>query len=41
MTGYGQQSDREHTLAAGFDAHLTKPVGIEQIEQLLLQATAG
>jgi PAS domain S-box-containing protein len=35
MTGYGQQSDREHTLAAGFNAHLTKPVGIDQIEQLL------
>jgi len=27
MTGYGQQEDREQTLAAGFQAHLTKPVG--------------
>jgi len=27
MTGYGQQEDRDQTLAAGFQAHLTKPVG--------------
>ena len=27
MTGYGQRSDRQSTLDAGFHAHLTKPVG--------------
>jgi signal transduction histidine kinase/ActR/RegA family two-component response regulator len=26
VTGYGQESDRARTLAAGFDEHLTKPV---------------
>jgi signal transduction histidine kinase/CheY-like chemotaxis protein len=26
LTGYGQAEDREKALAAGFDAHLTKPV---------------
>jgi len=35
VTGYGQASDRERSFAAGFDAHLTKPVEIEQVEQLL------
>jgi len=34
LTGYGQRSDREKTRAAGFDAHLVKPVELE-----LLQAT--
>lgn len=35
VTGYGQASDRERTLAAGFDAHLTKPVDVEQLQSLL------
>ena len=26
VTGYGQASDRERTMAAGFDAHFVKPV---------------
>jgi PAS domain S-box-containing protein len=34
LTGYGQRSDREKTKAAGFDAHLVKPVDLD-----LLQAT--
>ncbi len=38
MTGYGQESDRENTLGAGFDAHLTKPVGAEDLQALLRQA---
>ncbi|HSB01767.1 MAG TPA: hypothetical protein VLE49_14040 [Anaerolineales bacterium] len=29
LTGYGQPNDREHASAAGFDDHLTKPVGPE------------
>jgi PAS domain S-box-containing protein len=35
MTGYGQQEDRDHTLAAGFQAHLTKPIGPELLMQTL------
>jgi signal transduction histidine kinase len=35
VTGYGQESDRQDALAAGFDKHLTKPVGVETLEQLL------
>jgi CheY-like chemotaxis protein len=35
VTGYGQESDRQAALAAGFDKHLTKPVGVGTLEQLL------
>lgn len=35
VTGYGQPQDRERTCAAGFDAHLTKPVDIKKLAELL------
>lgn len=35
LTGYGQPEDRARALEAGFDVHLTKPVDIAQLEQLL------
>jgi CheY-like chemotaxis protein len=35
LTGFGQDSDREQTSAAGFDGHLTKPAEISGIESLL------
>ena len=35
MTGYGQEGDRQRTMDAGFDAHLTKPVSMEQLRQLI------
>jgi|GEM_PF-1156382 len=35
MTGYGQDSDRERSLAAGFDHFLVKPVAPAEIERLL------
>ena len=35
LTGFGRQEDREATAAAGFDMHLTKPVGAETILALL------
>jgi signal transduction histidine kinase len=35
VTGYGQDSDRQEALAAGFDRHLTKPVGVGTLEELL------
>ncbi len=39
VTGYGQESDRQDALAAGFDKHLTKPVGVGTLEQLLRSRT--
>jgi PAS domain S-box-containing protein len=38
VTGYGHQGDRAKTLAAGFDAHLTKPVGVDELRGVLAQA---
>jgi signal transduction histidine kinase len=35
VTGYGQESDRQRAHAAGFDYHLTKPVGLPDLQQLL------
>jgi CheY-like chemotaxis protein len=35
ISGYGQDSDQNRSRAAGFDAHLVKPVDPEQIESLL------
>jgi CheY-like chemotaxis protein len=38
MTGFGHASDRERTQAAGFHAHLVKPVELALFEALLEQA---
>jgi signal transduction histidine kinase len=35
ITGYGQPEDRKRALEAGFDMHLTKPVNVGAIDQLL------
>jgi CheY-like chemotaxis protein len=35
LTGYGQDSDRQLAEEAGFDSHLTKPVDLVMVEQLL------
>lgn len=35
MTGYGQPEDRRRALAAGFDAHLVKPVRAEELTRIL------
>lgn len=35
LTGYGQESDRQAALAAGFDLHLTKPIGLPALKNLL------
>jgi len=35
MTGYGQAEDRRRALAAGFDAHLVKPVEAHQLIEAL------
>jgi CheY-like chemotaxis protein len=38
VTGYSQPSDRRRALAAGFDAHLVKPVELEQLTALIDRA---
>ena len=35
ITGYGQNSDRDEALAAGFDYHLVKPVDIDKLSEIL------
>jgi PAS domain S-box-containing protein len=35
LTGYGQPEDRRRTAAAGFDAHLVKPVSVADLERVL------
>ncbi len=41
MTGYGQASDRQRTFEAGFQAHLTKPVNVERLREVLVRAAAA
>jgi PAS domain S-box-containing protein len=38
MTGYGSTDDKRRTTGAGFDAHVTKPVDLNQLLALLKQA---
>jgi len=40
MTGYGQAEDRARATDAGFDAHITKPVSLEDIQAVLAQPRA-
>jgi signal transduction histidine kinase len=35
VTGWGQDSDRRRSEEVGFDGHLVKPVGLEQLKQVL------
>ncbi|HEX3129232.1 MAG TPA: PAS domain S-box protein [Thermoanaerobaculia bacterium] len=35
LTGYGQETDRRRTAAAGFDHHLVKPVDLEELKRLV------
>lgn len=35
LTGWGQESDREHSREAGFDCHLTKPVEYEKLSAII------
>ncbi len=38
MTGWGQESDREMSRAAGFDHHLVKPVEMDRLLEVLTTA---
>jgi len=35
LTGYGQPEDRQRALDAGFDAHLVKPVDVDELTRVL------
>jgi CheY-like chemotaxis protein len=37
MTGYGKDEDRRRSQEAGFNAHLVKPVSLEDLQVLLTQ----
>ena len=41
LTGYGRPEDRRQVMAAGFDAHLVKPVRVEDLYPLLARRPAG
>lgn len=41
VTGYGQPEDRRRALAAGFDQHLTKPIGHEMLEAAIDRGKGG
>ena len=41
VTGYGQESDRRRTLAAGFHHHLVKPVDTDQLASILSGINKG
>lgn len=38
VTGYGSVEDQARSRAAGFDAHLVKPIAIDQLERTLRSA---
>ena len=40
LTGYGQASDRDRALEAGFDEHLLKPVEPDELERILARKQA-
>ena len=39
LTGYGQEEDKQKAKTAGFDHHLTKPIGIAELEAVLADRT--
>jgi CheY-like chemotaxis protein len=34
-SGYGQEEDKQRALAAGFDAHLVKPIDFRELQRML------
>jgi CheY-like chemotaxis protein len=40
VTGYGQETDRNRTAAAGFAHHLVKPINIQELSSLLERVLA-
>ena len=40
LTGYGSADDKAHALRVGFDAHLAKPIGVQELLRVLAQRRA-
>jgi CheY-like chemotaxis protein len=41
VTGWGRDEDRQHSRAAGFDAHLVKPVDLDTLRAMLASLPAS
>ena len=41
LTGWGQAEDQARALAAGFDHHLTKPIDLERLAEMVLRWGGG
>jgi signal transduction histidine kinase/ActR/RegA family two-component response regulator len=41
LTGYGSEDDQKRCHEAGFDAHLVKPVEVEELQKLLIDGLSG
>ena len=41
VTGYGQEHDRRRSADAGFDAHLVKPVDLDEVIRLVQEFGGG
>jgi len=41
LTGYGRQHDRDASMKAGFNAHLTKPASLAELERLFARGPGG
>jgi FOG: CheY-like receiver len=39
LSGYGQLEDRQRSAAAGFDAHLIKPIDLDALKHVLALAS--
>jgi CheY-like chemotaxis protein len=41
LTGWGQPKDRQRTIEAGFNAHLVKPVGQQELLDAIARVVPG
>lgn len=41
LSGYGQESDRRRSIEAGFDHHLVKPAGLDELTRVLVDGSRG
>ena len=41
VTGYAQELDRRRSAAAGFDAHMAKPIDVHELDRLIRTQANG